>query len=144
MIYLDSCALVKLIHAEVETAALREFLDSQDEELVTSELALTELPRVIRRVNHDSQRRLRVSRATLNQELATAAELLDRLGKVVIDTTLLTAAGGYDADPDLGSLDSLHLVAALELRPALTSFVTYDRALARSVTEAGLPLAQPS
>jgi hypothetical protein len=89
---------VKLVHVEVETAALQAFLDGQDEELVTSELALTEVPRAIRRINHNSQRRPRVSRGTLAQGLATAADLLDRLGKIVIDAELFAAAGGYDAD----------------------------------------------
>jgi predicted nucleic acid-binding protein len=45
--YLDASALVKLIRVEPESASLRTFLASDD--LISSELVLTEVPRAIRR-----------------------------------------------------------------------------------------------
>ncbi len=142
MIYLDS-ALTKLIHAEAETAALQRYLDTQQDELVTCELALTEVPRVIRRVNHDAQRRLRVKKSLLNKEMTTATELLERLEKLVVDEHIFAAAGAYDADPHLGSLDTIHLVSALDLGPALSAFITYDKVLSRAASEAGINAVQP-
>lgn len=47
LFYLDASALVKLVRAEPETGALRIFLEDAD--LLSSELALTEVPRAIRR-----------------------------------------------------------------------------------------------
>ena len=75
MIYLDSCALVKLVVAEAETEALRARLADHDTELVTSELALTEVIRVVRRSCYDAQRRLRVEEDVLQRRLTTAGDL---------------------------------------------------------------------
>ena len=47
LFYLDASALVKLVRAEPETVELRTFLTDAD--LLSSELALTEVPRAIRR-----------------------------------------------------------------------------------------------
>ena len=47
LFYLDASALVKLVRAEPETGELRAFL--ADDDLLSSELALTEVPRAIRR-----------------------------------------------------------------------------------------------
>ncbi len=143
MIYLDSCALVKLIHIEAETVALEKYLDGQGEELVTCDLSLTEVTRVIRRVNHDSQRRLLTPQATLDREMAAADDLLSRIGKIAVDESIFVAAGACDIDPCLGSLDAIHLVAAQELGPAITSFITYDKTLGRAAVQAGLNLISP-
>jgi predicted nucleic acid-binding protein len=143
MIYLDSCALVKLVIAEKETPALERRLSARTD-IITSELALTELIRVVRRSCYDSQRNLRVDRAVLDERVTAAGELLERIDHVIIDTDTLLRAGMFADDPRLGSLDAIHLVCALEIGPELTSFITYDKALARAVTEKGLPLEQPT
>jgi hypothetical protein len=143
MIYLDSCALVKLVIAEKETPALERRLSARTD-IITSELALTELIRVVRRSCYDSQGNLRVDRAVLDERVTAAGELLERIDHVIIDTDTLLRAGMFADDPRLGSLDAIHLVCALEIGPELTSFITYDKALARAVTEKGLPLEQPT
>ncbi|HEY0500972.1 MAG TPA: type II toxin-antitoxin system VapC family toxin [Kutzneria sp.] len=143
MIYLDSCALVKLVMAETETAALRARLDDHETELVTSELALTEVIRVVRRSCYDAQRRLRVEEDVLQRRLTTAGDLLGEIDHVVVDTDTFLRAGMFADDPHLGSLDALHLVCALELGVALTAFVTYDKALANAALQLGLPVEQP-
>ncbi|WP_020671757.1 type II toxin-antitoxin system VapC family toxin [Amycolatopsis nigrescens] len=144
MIYLDSCALVKLLVTEKETPALEDHLDDRESELVTSELAVTEVLRVVRRSCHDSQRRLRVEQAVLDELLAAAVELLDRVNRVVVDSDTFFRAAMYADDPCLGSLDAIHLVCALDIGPELTSFVTYDNTLARAAKHSGLPLEQPT
>lgn len=144
MIYLDSCALVKLVITEDETAALTRFLAGREAELVTSELAITELVRVVRRSCFDSQRGLRVPEAVLNDRLALAGDLLDRMDQVVVDTDTFIRAGMFTDDPLLGSLDALHLVCALELGAELTSFVTYGRALTQAAQLKGLPVVRPA
>lgn len=143
MIYLDSCALVKLILTEKETAALTSFLADRRSEMVSSQLALTEVIRVVRRSCFDSQRRLTVDPAVRDERIATAARLLDRIDLVVVDRTVFTAAAAFDDDPHVGSLDALHLACAREIGDALSAFVTYDKTLARAASAAGLPLEQP-
>jgi len=143
VIYLDSCALVKLVVAEAETEALRARLADHDTELVTSELALTEVIRVVRRSCYDAQRRLRVEEDVLQRRLTTAGDLLGEIDHVVVDTDTFLRAGMFADDPHLGSLDALHLVCALELGVALTAFVTYDKALANAAAHLGLPVEQP-
>jgi predicted nucleic acid-binding protein len=41
------------------------------------------------------------------------------------------------------SLDAIHLGTALQIRPRLTSFITYDKRLADAATAAGLPVDMP-
>lgn len=142
MIYLDSCALVKLILTEKETQALQDYLDERPD-IVTSELAITEIVRVVRRSCYDSQRRLRVGQDVLNERLAAAAALLDRVDHIVVDTDTFLRAGMFADDPHLGSLDAIHLVCALEIGPQLTSFITYDRTLATAAQQRGLSVLQP-
>jgi predicted nucleic acid-binding protein len=142
MIYLDSCALVKLVITEKETEALQHHLSGR--QIITSELALTEVIRVVRRSCYDSQRRLRVDREVMDARLSAAADLLERVDHIIIDTDTLLRAGMFADDPHLGSLDAIHLVCALEIGTELTSFITYDKILANAVTAKGLPLEQPS
>lgn len=144
MIYLDSCALVKLVLTEKETPALRAFLSGRRADLVSSQLALTEVVRVVRRSCYGAQRRLVVDPIVRDQRLTAAAALLDNLDLVVVDRSAFVAAAAFDDDPPVGSLDALHLVCAKELGDALTGFVTYDKTLARAASSAGLPLEQPS
>jgi len=144
MIYLDSCALVKLVIAERETPALERRLTGRYNEIVTSELALTEVVRVVRRSCYDSQRQPRVDRTVLDQRVAAAGELLERVGHIIIDTDTLLRAGMFADDPHLGSLDAIHLVCALEVGPELAAFITYDKTLGNAVTAKGIPLEQPA
>ncbi|MBW8803879.1 MAG: type II toxin-antitoxin system VapC family toxin [Catenulisporales bacterium] len=144
MIYLDSCALVKLVLTEKETPALTTFLADRRSDMVSSQLALTEVIRVVRRSCYDSQRRLSIDPAVRDKRLATAASLLDRIDLVIVNRSLLLAAAAFDDDPHVGSLDAIHLASARELDDALESFVTYDKTLARAAAAVGLPLEQPS
>ena len=144
MIYLDSCALTKLVIDEKESRGLDTYLEDRWDESISSELALTELVRVVRRSCYDAQRRLKVERDILDSRLAKATEILDRIDHVLVETDTLVRAGMFTDDPHLGSLDAIHLVSALEVGTDLKSFVTYDKALARAATGLGLPVEQPA
>ena len=98
MIYLDPCALVKLVIAERETPALERRLSGHPD-IVTSELASTEVIRVVRHSCYDSQRQLRVDRAVLDERVTAAGELLERIDHVIIDTDTLLRAGMFADDP---------------------------------------------
>ncbi|WP_455351413.1 type II toxin-antitoxin system VapC family toxin [Streptomyces sp. SYSU K217416] len=131
MIYLDSCALLKLVLPEPETAALRTFLSARASEgHVTSALAQTEVARTLVRVGAEP-------------EVGDAAEeLLDRLLRIRITDPVLRAAGMFPIR-HLRTLDAIHLASAEYLEQALTAFVTYDKRLAAAALERGLPVEAP-
>lgn len=142
MIYLDSCALVKLVRVEAESEALQAWLDERSgDRLVTSEIALTEVCRTIRRVNHDDQGGP-VDDGALARDLQEAAEVLSAVEQMRVDRRILLAAGALPA-PTVRTLDAIHLASALELVRAEVEFVTYDRRLAVAAGASGLAVISP-
>lgn len=133
LFYLDSSALVKLVRVEPETDVLRAFLSNSD--LLSSELALTEVPRAIHRA------------AALDHSLAPeplltrAGEVLDAVALLPVDRPLLAAAGALE-EPVLRALDAIHLVAAIDLSP-IDAFVSYDERQSAAARLAGLRTVQP-
>jgi predicted nucleic acid-binding protein len=142
VIYLDSCALVKLIREEDESAALQAWLDERaDEVMVTSELARAEVLRVIRRNNHSERGEL-IDAGKLSADLDEAAGVLEAVTQVVVDRKVLDRAGALGA-PMVRTLDAIHLATALDLQASTIEFVTYDRRLAAVVRQAGLVAVSP-
>lgn len=133
LFYLDASALVKLVHAEPETDALRAFIANAD--LLSSELALTEVPRAIHRAAaHDP--------ALAAQPLIIrAGEILDTVALLPVDRALLAAAGALD-EPLLRTLDAIHLAAAIDLAP-IDAFVSYDERQSAVARLAGLRTIDP-
>jgi predicted nucleic acid-binding protein len=131
VIYLDSCALLKLLVAEPETPALRTFLAARAAEgHATSALAQTEVARALVRAGADP-------------EAGDAAEeMLDRILRIRVTDPILRAAGMFP-QPHLRSLDAIHLASAEHLEQALTAFVTYDKRLAAAAAERDLPVEAP-
>ena len=126
--YVDASALVKLVREEPETPALAGFV--ADADLVSCELALTEVPRAIRRAA-DRDPRLPLARL-----LDAAGELLDAVALLPIDRAVLTVAGALE-EPGLRTLDAIHVAAAADL-PPLDAFVSYDDRQAAAARLAGL------
>ncbi len=126
--YLDTSALVKLVAAEPGSESLRDWLEAQDDVLVTSDLARTELLRAVRRARPDAA------------QLARA--VLDSLTVLRLDTGIFEEAGRLDP-PDLRSLDALHLAAALTLEDDLLGIVTYDERLAQAARRLGFAALAP-
>lgn len=129
MIYLDSSALLKLVHQERESDLLEQWL-SQDltMPMVSSQLARIEVIRATRRLNADA--------------LPEAVALLDSLDLIPISTDIVERAS-LIGDSTLRSLDAIHLASALAIQHELTSFVAYDARLAQAATAAGLVTDQP-
>ena len=128
MIYLDSSAIVKLVVAEPESAALRRELANRPE-WVSSTLARVEVLRALGRTEAPD--------ATVRY----AEEMLDRIALVAVDAPILEAAA--TAEPaGLGSLGSLHLATARSLA-GLDAFVGYDRRVLSAAAAAGLQVRSP-
>lgn len=127
--YLDTSALVKLVVAEPETAALRTWLSEVNRDPVASNLARTELLRAVRRAAPD--------------RVLQARAVLDSITITDVTTSLFEQAGRLDPTA-LRSLDAIHLAAALDLGDDLDSLVTYDDRLAEAARSNGIAVTAPS
>lgn len=130
-LYLDASALVKLVQAEAESAALRRYLRRyRADERVTSALSRVEVVRAVL--------------AGGPAAVAKARRQLSRLYLVPLDRALLDDAATLGDGHVLRSLDAVHLAAAKRLGPDLRSVVTYDRRMTEAANAVGLPVAAPS
>jgi len=130
MIYLDSAAVVKLVHAETESQALRDWLNARAETGWISSV-LTEI---------ESFRALAKYAPEAISRLPAVLDLIELVG---VDPPVRILA--QTAKPaTVRSLDAIHLGTALHARPVLTSFVTYDKRLLDAARAAGLPVDSPS
>ena len=130
MIYLDSAAVVKLVHAEPKSAALRSWLDQRAEiQWISSVLTEIESFRALARYAPEAASRLP---AVLDQ-----IDLIDLDQRVRMLAQTVTPA-------TVRSLDAIHLGTALRSRASLTSFVTYDKRLLDAAQAAGLRIDSPA
>ncbi len=125
--YLDSSAIVKLVVAEPQSAALRKFLRRR-RPLISSALARTEVLRAVLAEGHQGALRAR--------------GVLSRLDLVRVNDRVLEAAGAL-LPAELRSLDAIHLVTARQLGSDLGHVVTYDTRMLEAARLLGLPTAEP-
>ncbi len=128
ILYVDSSAIVKLVVREPETGALRAYLGGA--QLVTSEIALTEVPRAAH------------LRTGATEVFDQAETVLRRFDLVALDEEIHRAAARLPPR-ELRTLDAIHLVSALRVRERLGGVVAYDRRLAQAARDAGLAVMAP-
>jgi predicted nucleic acid-binding protein len=130
MIYLDSAAVVKLVHAEAESPALRAWLGERAETgWVSSVLVEIESFRALARYAPEAATRLH---PVLDQiDLIDLTPRVRILAQTVRPVTVRT-------------LGAIHLGTALSIRSSLTSFATYDKRLLDAAVAAGLPADSPT
>lgn len=128
--YLDTSALVKLVVAESESAALKVYLRAVSADtLFTAALARTELVRAVAGAG---------ARA-----VTQARRILDGLDTVNITRGLLDAAA--DLRPSsLRSLDAIHLAAARRAGTELRVLLTYDNRMAAAAADLGMAVEAPA
>jgi uncharacterized protein len=130
MLYLDTCALVKLAHVETETAALEQWLAQRpDAPLVASALVEVELVRAVRVANP--------------ADLVHVPSVLAGVDLLEIDAIVRANAAAMNP-ATVRSLDAIHLATALELAADLEALITYDKRLGEAAEAAGLVWAAPS
>lgn len=127
MVYLDSSALVKLVIAESESAALRRYLRRRGQRAACA-LARVEVVRAVR--PHGAA------------ALTRARRLLRRIDLVHLDEELLDDAATLDAGI-LRSLDAVHLAAARVFGNDVEAIVTYDDRMAGAAARLGLRVDAP-
>lgn len=130
IVYLDASALVKLVLAERESAALQSWLADRPDR-ASSVVSRVEVPRAIRRSRPEDEA-LALSRAEL---------VLAKLVLVDVDTVIVRRAAQLDP-PALRVIDAIHLASALSL-PELEGIVTYDARLAEAARLAGVAVHAP-
>ena len=129
--YLDASAIVKLIAAEPETAALESALARRDG-LLTSRVSVVEVQRAVRR-------------AASRKLLQRVDDVFEAFVLIEASASILGAAGSV-APTTLRSLDAIHLATALSLHfdePATLEFICYDNRLADAAKRAGLEVSRP-
>jgi predicted nucleic acid-binding protein len=126
--YLDSSAIVKLVVAEPESAALRRYLRRR-RPLVTSALARTEVARALLPLGPDAVRR--------------GLDVLSRLELVRLSDRILADAGAI-LPAELRSLDAIHLATMRQLGASLSRVVTYDARQSSAAAGLGFSVLAPS
>ena len=124
---MDSSALVKLVIAEPESAALRRALMDEPER-ASCALARVEVVRAVRPHGMAAVTRAR--------------QVLRRIDMIQLDDELLDAAAMLN-EGVLRSLDAIHVAAAQMLGDALTAVITYDHRMTVAGRRAGLHVIQP-
>lgn len=128
VLYVDASAIVKLVVRESESDALRTYLDGA--QLVTSEIALTEVPRAAH------------LRTGVTAVFDQAETVLRRFDLIALDEELHRAAARR-LPRELRTLDAIHLVSALRVGERLHGVIAYDRRLAQAARDAGLAVDAP-
>ncbi|MDX6645724.1 MAG: uncharacterized protein QOK40_1451 [Miltoncostaeaceae bacterium] len=126
--YLDSSAIVKLIVAEPESAALRRYLRVR-RPLVSSALARAEVARALL--------------AFGDQALRRSQDVLGRIELIRISDRILAAAGAL-LPSELRTLDAIHLATAQQLGSDLARIVTYDERMRAAAAAVGARVAAPA
>lgn len=126
--YVDSSAIVKLVVAEPESAALRHFLRRR-RPLVSSALARTE---VLRALLGEGERGIARGRA-----------VLARIDTMRVSDRVLSAAGTL-LPAEIRSLDAIHLATAQLLGRDLGWLVSYDGRMVDAATSLGIKTARPN
>lgn len=124
-LYIDASAAAKLLLAESESAALAQFCDQDDVELLATDLLETELRRV-------------AVRAGQGQAAVTA--VLAGINLYELPRSGFAEAGTLPGVA-LRSLGALHLVGARRL--GVDGVIVYDARMASAANELGLPVFAP-
>ena len=123
--YLDASAIVKLVLHEPESEALINYLDGTSE-VETSELAIPEVGRAVRRVVPDFDPTDAMDGIVLHRVTPDVLRLAARLQPTGMRT-----------------LDAIQLASALTPGSGDTQMITYDARLAEAARAHGLRVVQP-
>ncbi|ASU77913.1 PIN domain-containing protein [Actinopolyspora erythraea] len=130
MLYVDTSAVLKLVRRERETDELLSWLDARHGlPIVSSVLLEVEVSRALHRNAPES--------------LDSVPAVLGRIATYEIDDLVRATAASYQ-DPNLRSLDAIHLATAAAIfQGRLSAFVAYDKRLLAAADALELPTACP-
>lgn len=128
MIYIDTSAVLKLVHREPESGALRTWLALHPDDLVSSALVRTESRRALLRNDPGA--------------LSNLPAILAVIAQIPVTETILDSAAML-SDPLLRTLDAIHLASAQAIT-AITAVLAYDKLLTDAARNVGLSVASPT
>jgi uncharacterized protein len=133
VIYIDTSAAMKLVRPEAHSADLSRWLDNTSgAPVVSSVLIEVEL--------------LRATLRSAPAQMTRAADVLRGIGVVTLSPAVIARAVEY-VDPDLRSLDAIHLATAEHVASTtgeiLDAFLAYDERLLAAACKIGLTVAVP-
>jgi predicted nucleic acid-binding protein len=125
--YLDTSAFLKLLTAENETVAMREWFATHDS-IWSSQLLRTEAVRAASRlgISHDD------------------VEIILESVSLVLPSVTTFYTAGHLLPHTVRSLDALHLATALEIGDDLEGVVAYDERLISASRSASLAVVSPN
>ena len=128
MIYIDTSAVLKLVHPQAESGALRTWLASHPDDLVSSALVRTEARRALLRNDPGA--------------LPGLPAILSVIAQIPVSEAILDSAAMFP-EPLPRSLDAIHLASAQSIT-AVTAVLAYDKHLIDAARNAGLTVASPA
>jgi predicted nucleic acid-binding protein len=128
VIYIDTSALLKLVHPEPESMPLRTWLARHPADLLSSALVRTEARRAL----------LRNDPAAIPQ----LTRVLSFVAQIPVSEAILDRAGAL-TDPGLRTLDAIHLASAV-VTPGITTMLVYDKRLADAARSMALTVVSPA
>lgn len=131
--YLDASAIGKLAFVEDGSDVLAEYVASC--EIVTSDIALTEVTRTARRLAGE------FPSTSLGDLLEKIMIAMEEMVLIMVETRTLVRAGALEGT-FLRSLDAIHIATARDLG-GVDVFVTYDERQAAAARLAGLRTISP-
>lgn len=142
--FFDSSALIKRYHAEAGTEKTDELFAQQDNKIVKSSLALSEITSALNRKKNEGKINPELLQDILNEFYR---EVLERFTVISLDDSLIPHSIELILNRNLRTLDSLQLNAALSVFQLLSEmkfiFVCADKKLLEAATHEGLVTLNP-
>jgi predicted nucleic acid-binding protein len=127
--YLDASAAAKLVLAEDDSDAMKDWIETTDAVIVSSDLLRTELLRTIRR--------------HAPAQLSQGRAVLESITLVAVSRSVYENAATL-GPPVLRSLDALHLASAIDVGgDELTAIITYDLRMIEAAGSLGIETIAP-
>jgi predicted nucleic acid-binding protein len=127
--YLDASAAAKLVLAEDDSDAMKEWIETTDAVIVSSDLLRTELLRTIRR--------------HAPAQLSQGRAVLESITLIAVSRNVYERAAML-GPPVLRSLDALHLASAADVGgDELTAIITYDLRMIEAARSLGIETIAP-
>lgn len=124
--YLDSSAVLKLLIAEKESAALTDFIDFT---IKSSALTRVEVIRVLLKI--------------APERVADAKAILAGIDVTPVNSAVLNTAENFNPSITLRSLDALHVATVLFLEKTIEGLITYDKQMITNAKELGIKTLSP-
>ena len=124
--YADSSALLKLLIAEKESAALTDFIDFT---IKSSVLTRVEVIRTLHKI--------------APEKIAEAQIILNGIDLTPVNPAILSVAENFSPSITLKSLDAIHVATVIFLDKSVEGVITYDKAMIKNAKELGINVVSP-